>query len=58
MSINGMEQEGEGTRLDTINGLLWAFEGANQSISTQTRRDGRAETAEQIGEYVYNMDRH
>lgn len=49
MSVGGMGQ-GEGTRLGFMNGLSRAFDGVIQSISTQTTRIERAETAEQIRE--------
>lgn len=44
MSVDGRGQ-GEITRLGTVNGLPWPFDGVIQGISTQTTRNERAETA-------------
>lgn len=44
MSVGGRGQ-GERTRLGTMNGLSWEFDGVIQGISTQTTRNERAETA-------------
>lgn len=49
MSVGGRGQ-GERTRLGTMNGLSWAFDGVIQGISTQTTRNERAETAKEIRE--------